>query len=333
MFWNLFRSKEESHCPAMNNENQIAPQKEDFTQLKDFPKVKNFIAIDFETAKSLDPCQIGIAVVHDGKLTKTLNYLIRPIGNEYNQHNIKVHHITPEKTQNAHSFPEVWKEIKDYFNVAIVVAHNATFDASVLKFALSTYNIPAPHIKGFICTCELNHGEHLRLACARYNITLEAHHNGEDDAINCAKLYLAYINGEQPLPDCKLPKEAFMNDNYSGHSYAPIGHKQLRGDVLKKDLSCADHTNPFYDRKVVISGVFEIEREELALKIKDLGADLDSNVGARTNFLLIGKDPGPAKIKKAKEMIAAGKPIRILEECDVMAILQGKGYEKYCIEL
>ncbi len=302
----------------------------DFEKLKDYPKLKDFVAIDFETAKSLDPCQIGMAIVKNGEIVQTVNHLIRPIDNAYQRPTIAIHHITPKMTESESSFPEIWEKIKAYFDNAYIVAHNADFDISVLRATLDYYGIPRPKIAGYICTCDLNNRENLELACARYGISLAKHHDGEDDAINCAKLYLAYVNGECQVAEENIPdyiKEPFP------HTIKYEGHAVLSGDILVKDLSNADSANPFYNRRVVITGLFDIERDELALRLKNMGADIDKSVGARTNFLIVGREAGPSKMQKAHEMLAAGKPFRIIHENELQEILNGQNFDKYRIEL
>ena len=301
-----------------------------FKKLTNNPKVKNFVAIDFETAKALDPCQIGMAIVKNGEIVQTINHLIRPINNEYQRQTIAVHHITPKMTESEPSFPEIWEKIKTYFENAYIVAHNADFDINVLCTTLDYYGLSRPQIEGYICTCDLNNRENLELACARYGISLAKHHDGEDDALNCAKLFLAYVNGEPQLTNEEIPD--YIKEPIS-HSIKYEGHANLSGDILVKDLTNADPANPFYNRKVVITGLFDIDREELALRLKNMGADLDKSVGARTNFLIAGREAGPSKIQKAHDMIAAGKPFRIIYESELQEILNGKNYDQYRIEL
>lgn len=298
------------------------------------PKLKNFVAIDFETAKGKNPCQIGMAIVRDGQIVETVNRLIRPEGNDYCQYNIAVHHITPSMTENAPDFRSVWNDISLYFEDSYIVAHNARFDISVLEFTLRKLGLPLPHILGYICTCDLNHREDLELACARYGITLSNHHDGEDDAINCAKLYLAYVNNQNPLPDSELPEHLKKTDGHKDY-WATVyeGHCDLRGDILKMDLNGADPANPFYARKVVITGVFTIDRCELAKKLKGMGADIDKGVGSKLNYLLIGEDPGPSKVRKVDEMIADGKDVRKIFQKDLDTILAGKDWDLYHTEL
>ena len=319
----LFRKDNEPEEP-------VQVKAHDFEKLNDYPKLKDFVAIDFETAKALDPCQIGMAIVKDGTIVQTVNHLIRPIDNEYMRQAIAIHHITPDMTENEPSFPEVWEKVKAYFEGAYIVAHNADFDINVLRSTLDHYGIEHPHIAGYICTCDLNNRESLELACARYGIALANHHDGEDDAINCAKLYLAYANDESQVPDQDIPD--YIKKPFS-HSVIYEGHTTLSGDILVKDLTNADPANPFYNRKVVISGLFDIDREELAVILKNMGADIDGSVGARTNFLIAGREAGPSKVQKAHDMIAEGKPFRIIFEDDLRKILAGQDYDKYRIDL
>ena len=144
----------------------------DFVKLNNNPKVRDFVAIDFETAKALDPCQIGMAIVKNGEIVETINYLIKPIDNAYQRQAIAIHHITPKMTENEPLFPEIWEKIKSYFDNAYIVAHNADFDINVLRASLDYYGLPRPKIAGYICTCDINNRENLELACARYGISL-----------------------------------------------------------------------------------------------------------------------------------------------------------------
>lgn len=305
-----------------------------FEQIDGYPKLRDFVAIDFETAfHDKHPCQIGMAIVKDGKITKTINRLIKPINNRYQSQTISVHHITPEMTENQPEFPEVWNDIKEHFDWAVVVAHNARFDINVLQSTLDDYCLPYPEIAGYICTCDLNNREGLELACARYGICLQNHHDGEDDAINCARLYLSYVNDERKLSDRELPQELLKKKTFGSFILNSFeGHDVLKGDILKKDLTGADPNNPFYDRKVVITGIFSIERNELALTLQSMGADIDGNVGSKTKYLLIGEDPGPAKIRKFDELIAQGKDVRKIYQEDLDLILSGKEYDRYRTE-
>ena len=65
-----------------------------------------FIAIDFETAnfKRQSVCSIGLAVVENFEVVKTINRLIKPTPNYYEAINMSIHGITPEMTENEPTF-------------------------------------------------------------------------------------------------------------------------------------------------------------------------------------------------------------------------------------
>ena len=142
----------------------------------------DFVAIDFETAHSRVPCQIGIAVVEKGEITETRSFLIQPPDNEYSPYTIKIHGITPDMTANAPLFPEVWEQIKPYIENRVIVAHNLQFDLSVLIESLKYYDIPLPRIAGLIDSMGFCGNESLSNACRHYGIIIDHHHDGECDA-------------------------------------------------------------------------------------------------------------------------------------------------------
>lgn len=89
--------------------------------------------------------------------------------------------------------------------------------------------------------------------------------------------------------------------------------------------------NPFYDRKVVITGVFTQERRALGVKLKSLGADIDTGITKKTNYVLIGEEPGPVKMEKLDKLVHDGFNIRKLYQNDLDAILAGE-WENYHAE-
>lgn len=294
-------------------------------------KELNFTAIDFETAtlKEKYPCQIGLAIVRNGQIVKRISRYIKPPYNYYLKSCINVHHITPEITQNEPSFDDVWYDIKEYIEGEFLVAHNASFDILALENILNYYWINLPILKGYACTKNIFGGISLDVACKMYEIKLDNHHDGCCDACACAKLYLAYVNNIEPKhkkeeisKEVKNVQLNFFNDSFL------TSHAPLKGDILKKDLSGADPQNPFYDRKVVITGIFTQERKNLGLQLKSMGADINIGITKKTNYVLIGEDPGLKKIEKVNKLIHDGYKIRKLYQKDIDAILSGdwEGY-------
>lgn len=282
-------------------------------------KNANFIAFDFETATMQHAaCQLGIVIVKEGEVVKTINRMIQPPKNRYTPQCVAVHGITPEQTANAPTFDVVWDEVKTYFEANFVVAHNLKFDLEVLNKSLQRYNLPHPIFMGKACTYELT-GLSLEEACKEFGIPLCSHHDGECDAEACARLFLKYLNGE--MGQEKSPSPHRHDEESEGNAESVFYHEQLRGDILKKDLSRANPENPFYDKKVVITGIFEMERSELAQTLKEMGADINTGITKRTEIVLIGEDAGPSKLAKIFQLQEAGIEIRQIFEPELKEIL------------
>ncbi len=158
----------------------------------------NFTAIDFETAIRHHICAVGIVSVENGKITEEYHALIQPPNNEYNWHNIQVHGITESDTKNAPTFDKVYPEIKKRLQGKIIVAHNESFDRSVLQKTMAENGFDYSELKvsdRWECTMKLCRANDkypsgkLDECCAVDNIELQ-HHEALSDARACAELYL-----------------------------------------------------------------------------------------------------------------------------------------------
>ena len=260
----------------------------------------SFIAVDFETATSSKmACQIGVTIVEDGVIKGTAVDYIQPPENKYEKGCIKVHHITPEQTMSAPTFDKIWPYYEELFEKYPIVAHNAPFDESVLRANLDYYGIPHNNIAKFICTYQI-YSLSLDKLCWAFNLHDDQHHDAGFDSLRCAQFYKFYLEGVYP----DLSRLA---------NYIPEEERQ----------PFRHSNNPFYNKKVVITGVFDIDRNELAQKLKSFGADLDTGITKRTNFVFVGQEAGPAKLAKLHSLIAEGYSIRQLGQDDVTQILNG----------
>ncbi|MFN8284709.1 MAG: 3'-5' exonuclease [Chitinophagales bacterium] len=161
-----------------------------------------FTAIDFETAtyKPHSACAVGIVTVEHGIITDAYSTLIQPPENFYSYHNIRVHGITSKHTYNTPTFDELYPEIYKRLLHKNIVAHNESFDRSVLRGCISHYGLSSKGLslhKQWQCTVKLYRSLgywHNKLSdcCARLNIPLN-HHDALSDARACALLYLNYL--------------------------------------------------------------------------------------------------------------------------------------------
>ncbi|KPH14525.1 3'-5' exonuclease [Chryseobacterium sp. ERMR1:04] len=158
----------------------------------------DFCAIDFETATNdrSSACEVGICVVENSKIIETKTWLIKPPSFPYfSQYNVAVHGILPEDVKDSPTFDEIWYEIQDMMYGTLMIAHNASFDAGVLRACLSHYGIFTPKID-YLCSIQLakkswnylpKYGlKHL----AEYHQIKFKHHRAGADAEVCAKISL-----------------------------------------------------------------------------------------------------------------------------------------------
>lgn len=158
----------------------------------------DFCAIDFETAthERNSACELGICVVENSQVIKTETWLIKPPSFPYfNPRNIDVHGILPSDVQDAPTFDEIWYEAEEMMYGSLMMAHNATFDAGVLRSCLDYYGLFTPKLN-YLCSIQLakkswnylpRYGlKHL----AEYHQIKFNHHRAGDDAEVCAKISL-----------------------------------------------------------------------------------------------------------------------------------------------
>lgn len=278
--------------------------------------MRSFVAIDFETATPArhTPCAIGIVKVIDGVITQRMFTLIKPPDNTYSPHNIMVHGICPEHSENAPEFIDIYPLIRDMIHKGHIVCHNASFDLDVLAKTRQFHGLVDELEYSYSDTLEL-YGKAIDVCCKTCGIDLH-HHDALSDAEACARLFLHYH---------KIP----VNDYNTGEVQAkqPLfeGHDKFCHDMLKPDLeSVLNKNNPFFGKKVVITGVYQTwpNRNDLARIIKNLGADIDTGVSPRTQILIAGADSGPVKLQKMLANIDIDNTRRIMSEEEVVSVLK-----------
>lgn len=158
----------------------------------------DFCAIDFETAthERHSACELGICVVSNGNIIERKTWLLKPPSFPYfNPHNVAVHGIEAKDVANAPSFGDIWYEVNDYLQGQLMIAHNASFDASVLRGCLDYYGIFKPKLD-YLCSIQIakkswkNLPKYGLASLAEYHNLTFNHHRAGDDAAACAKVAL-----------------------------------------------------------------------------------------------------------------------------------------------
>lgn len=301
----------------------------------------NFIAIDFETAnfKRQSVCSVGLAIVENFEVVKTINKLIKPIPNYYENINMSIHGISPKMTESQPTFGVLWNEIKPYIDSHKLVAHNASFDFSALRYVLDAYHIDYPSLY-YYCSMQLSKrvfpglvNYQLPTICKYLGISNLIHHDAESDALACANVMIEICKSQNADSLDNLEQVlGFSKGEIYPNSYSPF--KCYNGNSTKSknlfdfvpDNKNFDVEHPFYQKRVVFTGALsKLSRNDAKQVVANIGGIIKpENLSSKTNYLIVGtydynkygEGYKSSKLKKAEELIAQGKELEIISETD-----------------
>ena len=162
--------------------------------------MQDFAAIDFETAnfEHSSVCSVGVVTVRGGEIADKFYSLIKPEPEYYTYRCSQVHGLCATDTENAPTFPDVWKQIEPLIEGLPLVAHNKAFDESCLKAVFRVYEMDYPDYE-FHCTCIASRrhwrgmSNTLDAAAARCGFFMENHHHALADAEACTAIALKIL--------------------------------------------------------------------------------------------------------------------------------------------
>lgn len=304
----------------------------------------NFTAIDFETANERrnSPCSIGIAVVKNGHVVEKIHHLIRPKEMRFMPINIGIHGIRPAMVENEPEFDKVWEKIKNYFNGNLVIAHNASFDISVLRKTAELYDIDLPEFK-YICTMKLSKNFYKGIENAKLNTVNDflgyefKHHDALYDALACSNILLN-IAAELKCDDIdEISKVVGVSiGTVDGGEYKP---SRIKGMTIKtsnriyvpKKRSVFERlkADAYKNEVVVFTGRLDsMPRDEAMRLVRVLGGTTGSSVTGKTTILVtnmkdakdLRREEMSTKLKRAVDLNAKGQNIRLLNEKEFLGI-------------
>ena len=168
------------------------------------------IALDFETANPSpgNACQIGLAWIAGDKIVRIEERLIRP--REMRFAFTWLHGIGEDDVRDAPEFPGVLAEFHDELNGALVLAHNAGFDAGVMRGCAKVYGVPLPRMK-YLCTLDIARrvwpelpSKSLKNVARHLGVSF-THHNAAQDARACAEIAIAAAQTVGALEIADIP--------------------------------------------------------------------------------------------------------------------------------
>ena len=156
----------------------------------------SFVALDVETANQNwgSICQIGVVKIVDGEEVKRASWLCQPPAgiDEFDPFNVEIHGITAEAVAKEPSVTERIDAVAEFAGDLPIVAHNAQFDASALRYACVATKHKVPPLM-FACTLAQARATKLDVVNHRlptlaefFGVTLDKHHDACADAAACA---------------------------------------------------------------------------------------------------------------------------------------------------
>lgn len=304
----------------------------------------DFVAIDFETANGdrSSACALGVVVVKNLEIVEKKSWLIRPKELYFDPWNIAIHGIDEEDIINEPEFNELWDTFRNYLEGNIIVAHNASFDISVLRHVLDKYDIPYPSFS-YLCTMNIARKTWPGLINYRLDTVAEYldikfnHHNPREDAVACAKIIQnsVYCFNAKSLDELIANLEVKPGKLFCrGYKPCSIAKPSTSNTYKLKSISSTtnnfDPNHSFYGKKVIFTGTLHtMVRKDAMQKVVNVGGLIGNTVATDTNYLVVGEQDYRRlrgknmsnKMKQAIKLIKEGQEIEIITEDDFLRLL------------
>ncbi len=316
----------------------------------------SFVALDFETANSsrASACSLGMTKVIDGVITDQKYELFRPpVGfDSFEPRNISIHGITPDQVKDKLRFGETWEHFRSFVGELPLVAHNASFDISVLRAALLESDIEWPELE-YACTWVMSRSlfdltsHSLLYVAQKANVKWDAgkHHDALYDSEICAQIVLAMANLKEQtslkglLKSLNLQMGMLFSEGWytcrstkrSLQSHHSSNEKRWTTKQIEVNPD-ANPDHPLFGKIVVFTGkLYSMPRPDAWKLVASVGAIPKDSMSKSTNVLVVGEQdpfkmsPGEtqsAKFREAEKLKEQGMDIEVITETDFLAFLE-----------
>ncbi len=292
----------------------------------------DFTAVDFETANSFrsSVCSIGMVRVRDGQVVATFDRLVCPPQGPDAFTLTWVHGIGPADVRHAPTWQQLLPEVVTFIGADVLVAHNASFDGSVLQRASAEYGLTVDGLR-FACTLLIARqllalGSYsLPFVVAELGLPPFEHHSAGADALSAAMvaLELARLAGVDDIPSLA----ALSAGRTGGRPGRPARHVMA---TVADWLSVARHEALEGERVCFTGTLRTMNRPTAQDLVVSLGGQTDQSVTKRTTVLVSGDldprrfRPGATmstKLARAFRLAEAGQPLRVMSEAEFLQLV------------
>ena len=301
-----------------------------------YPALCDFVTIDFETANATrgSACAVGVTQVRNGQVAAEGSTLIDPEA-DFSPYCSAVNGITEADVQGAPTLPDLWPALSALLEGQLVVAHNASFDMSVLRNTAARYGLSGGPGFDVLCTYRMARATWPGLAsyslgylAPAFGIAFEPHQAG-DDSRACSMLALAICRtlGFGRLLDA-VSAHHFWPGRLTSDSYVPFYRSLGLAAVDGRDGTDSDH--PLYGRSICFTGTLaSMVRREAMERVTAVGCDFKNSVAKTLDYLVIGDGDfvqftdgwRTGKLQKALNLQESGAKIEIIPEKDFLHLL------------
>jgi len=305
----------------------------------------SFAAIDFETAtrQRSSACALGVVVVDSGQIVNEQYWLIQPPNNEYDRFNTSVHGLSANDTKRAPSFDEVWEQAVCLVGNHVLVAHNASFDISVLRNSAAFHSYTPPEAS-FLCTLRLARSRLPDLGSWRLPDVCEAlevaglnHHDALSDARAAAKVLLAMCERDSSGVAEVCNQIGYKLGRLSNTIQRSPKSFRLssRASAIESTVDDADSDGALFGKLVAFTGTLDSMTRDMAFQVTvNSGGKPSNSVTQKTEILVlgmtdytkVGTDGMSNKLRKAVALRTKGAAIEIIDENDFLRMADSSAF-------
>ncbi|PXA89105.1 hypothetical protein DMC18_17725 [Caulobacter sp. D5] len=269
------------------------------------------VAIDFETANETrsSPCSIGLAFIEDGAVARVDHHYIRPWDMRFAPFNMAFHGIGPNHVRDADEFPAVLDRLRENLDGALVLAHNAAFDISVIRRTCEHYGV-APPAFDYMCTVQVARSVWPDLVSHKLNVVGRhlgidfKHHDAAGDAYACGAVALAAAVETGAGAVHALPSRIGLTlGRLDQGGYAPSQSRHLprKAPPPPRPVLPPGAERRLAGRTVVFTGQLDtMSRPDAQDLATAMGARVVLSVTKTTDLVVAGPGAG-AKLRTARE--------------------------------